>query len=108
MPTELGKIADMIQSGEDKKTPLQLALGRPGQVLAIISLVVCAVVFARRHFARRRPQRDFLAAVSLAVAAIPRGPAGRDHGLFWRWARSVWYAATPSSANCPPWKPLAV
>ncbi len=43
--TEVGKIAAMIKSVPDMRTPMQVRLDKLGKVLAIISLVVCAVIF---------------------------------------------------------------
>ena len=71
MDTELGRIADMIQSGEDKKTPLQLRLGHLGKWLAGVALAICAVVFAAGILRGDEAKEMFLIAVSLAVAAIP-------------------------------------
>ncbi|MBN1573369.1 MAG: cation-translocating P-type ATPase [Deltaproteobacteria bacterium] len=71
METEIGKIAAMLQSGEEVKTPLQKRLTRLGKKLAISVLVICAVVFSV-GVARGEPIMDMLlTAISLAVAAIP-------------------------------------
>jgi len=71
MATELGKIAAMLQSQEDMKTPLQRRLAAFGQRLAIIILAICGVIFTL-GFLRGEPLLlMLLTAISLAVAAIP-------------------------------------
>lgn len=71
MQTELGRIADMIQSGEERKTPLQIRLGHLGKWLAAVALGVCALVLVAGVWRGDDPKTMFLTAVSLAVAAIP-------------------------------------
>jgi len=71
MKTELGKIADMLQSAGEMKTPLQKRLTAFGQKLAIIVLVICAIVFTFGVFRGEPPLLMLLTAISLAVAAIP-------------------------------------
>ena len=74
MNTELGKIADLIQSVQEEKTPLQQRLDGLGKVLAIAALVLIGVVFilGARHAQDREDLLEvLLTAVSLAVAAIP-------------------------------------
>jgi len=73
MSTAIGRIAELLQKGEDEATPLQLKLGQLGKWLAIAALLICAVVFGL-GVARGEPVEEmFLVAVSLAVAAIPEG-----------------------------------
>lgn len=71
--TEVGKIAAMIKSVPDMRTPMQIRLDKLGKVLAIISLVVCAVIFIIGMCYGRGLMEMFMTAVSLAVAAIPEG-----------------------------------
>lgn len=71
--TEVGKIASMIQSVPDMRTPMQIRLDKLGKVLAIISLVVCALIFVIGLCYGRGLMEMFMTAVSLAVAAIPEG-----------------------------------
>ena len=71
--TEVGRIAAMIKSVPDMRTPMQVRLDKLGKVLAIISLVVCAVIFIIGLIYGRGLMEMFMTAVSLAVAAIPEG-----------------------------------
>ena len=71
MSTELGNIADLIQSVKEEKTPLQQRLDRLGKWLAIAALVIVAVVFLLGIFQGNSIEIMLLTAVSLAVAAIP-------------------------------------
>ncbi len=71
--TEIGKIAEAIQSFEDEVTPLQLKLNELGKWLGIACLVICALVFAIGFLRDGHLLEMFLISVSLAVAAIPEG-----------------------------------
>ena len=71
--TEVGKIASMIQSVPDMRTPMQVRLDKLGQTLAIICLAVCAFIFIIGLCYGRNLMEMFMTAVSLAVAAIPEG-----------------------------------
>ncbi len=84
MRTEIGKIAEMIQSVEEEDTPLQKKLNDVGKTLGIASLVTCGLVLV---VGLVRPlivgqviddwvaygQDFFILAVSLAIAAVPEG-----------------------------------
>ena len=72
MGTEMGKIATLLKSTEEKKTPLQVSLDQFGKKLSIGILVICAILFAVSVFLRgENVMNAFLFAVALAVAAIP-------------------------------------
>jgi Ca2+-transporting ATPase len=94
MDTEIGKIAEMIQSYEEEPTPLQVKLDQLGRTLGIITLVICGLVgvlgvvrgtqldvlFSQGFSAyfgleETIPQlvEMFMVAVSLAIAAVPEG-----------------------------------
>lgn len=70
--TEIGKIAELVQT-EEEKTPLQIELRRIGKNIAIIVLVVAVIIFTVGLLRGFNAVFVFLAAVSLAVAAIPEG-----------------------------------
>ncbi len=73
MGTEVGRIASMIQSVPNTKTPLQDKLDRLGRTLAVAALVICVVIFAVGVLYGKEWLEMFMTAVSLAVAAIPEG-----------------------------------
>jgi Ca2+-transporting ATPase len=73
MRTELGCIADLIQTVEREPTPLQKRLDRLGHALAAIALVLVAAIFAVGLLRGEDLQTMFLTAVSMAVAAVPEG-----------------------------------
>ncbi len=103
MQTQIGKIAEMIQSVEEEETPLQRRLNQLGRWLVYGALVICGIVFLVA-FVRGAQQaggqfrvsgfsqfldslentalqteigeaalQAFLTAVALAVAAVPEG-----------------------------------
>ena len=72
MHTEMGKIASLLKSTEEKKTPLQVSLDQFGKKLSVGILILCALIFAVSVFLRQENVMDaFLFAVALAVAAVP-------------------------------------
>jgi Ca2+-transporting ATPase len=92
MSTQIGLIAEMIQSFEDEDTPLQQKLEHLGKVLGTIIIFICAFVFIYGLIRDTRltdvftigflnylqaEQKDiinlFMTAVSLAIAAVPEG-----------------------------------
>ena len=84
--TEIGKIATSLSQVEDEETPLQRKLAQLSKQLGIITVVVCAIVFAVGYFLYDFGALNMLmTAVSLAVAAIPEG--------------EEWQRKTPSSRN---------
>jgi Ca2+-transporting ATPase len=73
MRTELGRIAHLLSTAEDSVTPLQRRLARVSQTLLFICGGIVAVV-AVAGLLRGWPLiQVFMAAVSLAVAAVPEG-----------------------------------
>ena len=81
MDTEMGKIAGALQDAEEGQTPLQIKLSQLSKILTWLVLGICAIVFGVQLL--RKGNFDFantilpsfMAAVSLAVAAIPEGLA---------------------------------
>lgn len=71
--TEIGKIATMIEEIEDDLTPLQIKLDKLGKKLGILTIIICAIVFALGLIQKREVIDMLLVSVSLAVAAIPEG-----------------------------------
>ena len=73
MDTEVGKIASMIQSVPDTKTPLQQKLDKLGKFLGMAALIICLLLFVVGILYGKNPLDMFMMAVSLAAAAIPEG-----------------------------------
>jgi P-type Ca2+ transporter type 2C len=92
MNTQIGLIAEMLQSYQDEQTPLQKKLADLGKVLGTACLAICAVVFIYGLFrdthlsdafqngflAYLQAERKdivnlFMTAISLAIAAVPEG-----------------------------------
>jgi P-type Ca2+ transporter type 2C len=71
MATELGKIAALMDAGEELRTPLQKRLAAFGQRLGLAVLAICAIIFVVGLLRGETLVLMFLTAVSLAVAAIP-------------------------------------
>ena len=71
MNTEVGKIAGLLKTTSEKKTPLQVNLDNFGRKLSIIILVLCAGLFGLQVVKGGDIADAFLFAVALAVAAIP-------------------------------------
>ncbi len=71
MKTELGKIANLLETAKEKKTPLQVNLDNFGKKLAFVILAISALIFALNIFRGYAIIDSFMFAVSLAVAAIP-------------------------------------
>lgn len=94
MRTEIGLIAEMIQTYEEEPTPLQVKLDQLGKWLGIGALAVCGIVFiigvlrdtelamvlqpggglpAYLNAFKQVIVDMFMVAVSLAIAAVPEG-----------------------------------
>ena len=71
METEVGKIASLLKTTSEKKTPLQVNLDQFGQKLSILILIFCGILFEISIFRGDNIADAFLFAVALAVAAIP-------------------------------------
>jgi len=84
MSTEMGKIAGILSSTEEEKTPLQQKLSTLSKVLSIAVLGICVFIFAfdiirGGIFSNENIDKGnllleaLISAVALAVAAIPEG-----------------------------------
>ncbi len=73
MNTEMGKIANLLDSEGEGQTPLQEKLAQLGKYLGFLALAACGVIFVV-GIANGIPVLEiFMTAVSLAVSAIPEG-----------------------------------
>ncbi|QTU82902.1 cation-translocating P-type ATPase [Carnobacteriaceae bacterium zg-C25] len=73
MQTEVGKIATMLVSEKESKTPLQENQDQLGKWLTIAILIIAAFIFAIGLGQGRPATAMLLTAISIAVAAIPEG-----------------------------------
>lgn len=73
MDTQIGKIAQLLDSEGDVQTPLQLKLSKLGKSLGLIALAACALVFVVGIIDKIPPLVIFMTSVSLAVSVIPEG-----------------------------------
>lgn len=80
MNTEFGKIAEMVQSTEEKETPLQRKLDKFASKIAKVVIGVVVVIFALEAFEAATQGfqvsgfiEAFLSAISLAISAVPEG-----------------------------------
>ncbi len=73
MDTEMGKIAELLDSENDGTTPLQQKLARLGKYLGLAALAACAIIFGVGLYSGIPVLDIFMTSVSLAVSAIPEG-----------------------------------
>ena len=71
MNTELGKIASLMESTQEKTTPLQASLNDFSKKLAIAIMGICVIVFGLSLYRGTDILDSLMFAVALAVAAIP-------------------------------------
>jgi len=71
MSTEFGKIAQMLQTVERGKTPLQENLDKVGTTLARAAFVVVAIIVALGLFRGQPLLEMFLFGIAMAVAVVP-------------------------------------
>lgn len=69
--TEVGKIANLLNTTKEKKTPLQESMDNFGKYLSIGILVICALIFGMSILRGETILEAFIFAIALAVAAIP-------------------------------------
>ncbi|ETI93230.1 MAG: hypothetical protein Q606_CBAC00352G0003 [Intestinibacter bartlettii DORA_8_9] len=71
MNTEVGKIADLLESAGNKQTPLQEKLDDFGKKLGIAIVFLAGFIFALEVFRGKDLMNSFMFAIAIAVAAIP-------------------------------------
>lgn len=79
MKTELGKIANMLQTMEEEQTPLQKRLDHLGKVVTLGALVIILMVVGlgliRGGLTKANIELMMLTGISLVVAVVPEGLA---------------------------------
>lgn len=73
MSTELGSIANLVQTATQEPTPLQKRLNQLGQKLVIVALGLIGVIVILGLLRGESLQFLFLTGVSMAVAVVPEG-----------------------------------
>lgn len=73
MDTELGRVADLIQTVGEVETPLQRRLGALGRWLAMVALALVVVVFGAGIAIGEDAGLMLMTAISMAVAVVPEG-----------------------------------
>lgn len=73
MDTEMGRVANLLESETSTQTPLQSKLSSLGTYLGIVALAASAVIFLVGIIDGMPVMQIFMIAVALAVSAIPEG-----------------------------------
>ena len=73
MRTQIGLIAEMLQSVQQEPTPLQRRLDQLGKTLGWGAMTICGLVFVLGWARGHDPLGMFMIAVGLAIAAVPEG-----------------------------------
>ncbi|HEX6287642.1 MAG TPA: HAD-IC family P-type ATPase, partial [Herpetosiphonaceae bacterium] len=73
MDTELGRIAELIQSVEQQKTPLQQQLDTVGKQLALLGITIAVLLLGIGMWRGEQLSDMILTAISVAVAVVPEG-----------------------------------
>ena len=73
MNTEMGAIAEMLEDQTQTETPLKRKLTRVGQLLTIIGIIICVLVFILGAIYQKPLVPQFLVAISLAISIISEG-----------------------------------
>lgn len=71
--TEIGKVVEMVKKAKDEKTPFQKKVLHFSQLLGLIILVLCLLIFIFGAITQKHYLEMFLTAVAVAIAAIPEG-----------------------------------
>lgn len=82
MNTELGKIAEKVQTVKEELTPLQKELEYIGKTTVKIALVIVVSTLLLFYFLGKTPKESLLFAIAAAVAVVPEGlPAATSVAL---------------------------
>lgn len=71
LDTEVGKIARLLNSTKEKRTPLQVSMDNFGKYLSVGILIICGLIFGMSVLRGETILEAFIFAIALAVAAIP-------------------------------------
>ena len=88
MQTEMWKIAWMLEDAPEKTTTLEKKLNNLSKILGISAVVICLIIFiVYWQVSHIELQEAFLAAVALAVAAIPEWLPAVVTISLWLWVK---------------------
>ena len=88
MDTEMWKIAWMLEDAPEKTTTLEKKLNNLSKILGIAAVVICIIIFVVYWLVSHLEfQQAFLAAVALAVAAIPEWLPAVVTISLWLWVK---------------------
>ena len=88
MDTEMWKIAGMLEDAPEKTTTLEKKLNNLSKILWIAAIVICIIIFIVYWLVSHLEfQQAFLAAVALAVAAIPEWLPAVVTISLWLWVK---------------------
>jgi Ca2+-transporting ATPase len=73
MKTELGKIAELIQTAKTAPTPLQIKLEKLGKFIGIAVIAIAVIIYLIGIFSGKNILEMLVVAIALAVAAVPEG-----------------------------------
>jgi Ca2+-transporting ATPase len=73
MDTEIGRIANLLDTVKSEKSPLQKQIDQLTKVLGYIALAAMVIVIGLGLARSMEPEELFLLAIAMAVAAIPTG-----------------------------------
>ena len=73
METELGKIANLVQSAKQSATPLEKKLQSFSKKLIVVTIILVAIIFAAGILRGNKIWDMLQTSIALAVAAIPEG-----------------------------------
>ena len=71
MNTQVGKIANLLETAENKQTPLQQKLDDFGKKLGVAIVILATLIFALEVLRGGDLMNSFMFAIAIAVAAIP-------------------------------------
>ena len=88
MDTEMWKIAGMLEDAPEKTTTLEKKLNNLSKILWIAAVVICIIIFVVYWLVSHLEfEQAFLAAVALAVAAIPEWLPAVVTISLWLWVK---------------------
>lgn len=73
METEVGNIAELLETESDFDTPIKRKLDKAGKALTVVGIIVCLIVFGVGMLYGRPFIPQLMLAIAIAVSVIPEG-----------------------------------